>query len=86
MYKNVTLEVSLKPFSDTSRTGIERVCKKIYSQWNALIKEAPVVSILLWCGDGTEILEYNSNMTAEFEWGKYIGGAHNGLGMTLSMT
>ncbi len=76
MYKNVTLEVSLKPFTDTSKSGTERVCRRIFSQWNALIKDAPVVSVLLWCADGSEILEYNNDLSAEIEWCKFVGGAN----------
>ena len=76
MIHNVTLEVSLKPFWDLSDEGIRAVCEKIYLQWQPLIKNIEIISILLWTADGSEILEYKGNLDDKFEWAKYIGVAN----------
>ena len=76
MIKNVTLEVSLKPFSDLSDKGIRAVCEKIYLQWRPLIKDIENISIMFWTADGSEILDYKSNLDDTFEWAKHIGVAN----------
>jgi hypothetical protein len=76
MIKNVTLEVSLKPFSDLSVEGIRAVCEKIYLQWQPLIKDIENISIMFWAADGSEILDYKGNLDDTFEWAKYIGVAN----------
>lgn len=43
-----------------------------------MVKDAETVSVLLWSGDGSELLDYSGNMDDEFEWGKYIGAANVG--------
>lgn len=76
MPENITLEMSLKPFKQTDSEYIKGVCEKVFTQWLPLIKNAKVVSILLWAADGSEILDYKGDMGEEFEWAKYIGGAN----------
>ena len=74
--KRVTLEMSLKPFKTTDRAVIEKVCEKAFLQWSNLLKEASEVGVMLWTGDGSEILEYRGNLSDEIEWARYIGGAN----------
>lgn len=73
--KNVTLEMSLKPFKQTDEAYVTRVIQKLFDQWYALTKHADIVSILLWTADGSEILDYTGNLQDEIEWARYVGGA-----------
>ncbi|MBE7045873.1 MAG: hypothetical protein E7396_00480 [Ruminococcaceae bacterium] len=74
--KNVTLEMSLKPFKKTDDEYIRKVCEELFYQWKPLVKEAESVSVMLWTADGSEILEYNKDLNKEFEWCRFIGGAN----------
>ncbi|MFI4912182.1 MAG: hypothetical protein ACIAQZ_11000 [Sedimentisphaeraceae bacterium JB056] len=76
MLKNVTLEMSLKPFLRTEDEYVEGVCRELFSQWKSLTDNANIVSVLLWTADGSELLDYRGNLDAEIEWAKYIGGAN----------
>ena len=64
--KNVTLELSSKPFRDESEETMYTVCGKMFSQWKLLIDSADRFSVLLWIADGSEILEYSGNMGPGF--------------------
>lgn len=74
--KRLCLEVSLKPFKSTAQDYIDDVCYKIFNQWKKLCDEADSIALMLWTADGSEILEYNSNMNDKFEWARFIGGAN----------
>lgn len=74
--KNITLEMSLKPFKKTDDEYIRKVCKELFYQWKPLVKTAESVSVMLWTADGSEILEYNKDLNKEFEWCRFIGGAN----------
>ncbi|MBE6769862.1 MAG: hypothetical protein E7548_03805 [Ruminococcaceae bacterium] len=82
MYKQVTLEVSLKPFKETSDAYIKSVCRKIFSQWQGLLKDCQTISIMLWAADGSEILDYAGKLDDEFQWACYIGNANLPLNTT----
>lgn len=73
--RNVTLEMSLKPFKDDTPQTARTVCEHLFTQWLPLLQEAKQVSVLLWCADGSEILDYRADPGAPFEWARYIGGA-----------
>lgn len=73
--KNITLEISLKPFKSTESSYIKKVCETAVSQWLPLIRHAEMVSVMFWAADGSEILDYKGRPEDEFEWAKYIGGA-----------
>lgn len=75
--KNVTLEMSLKPFRQTDDAYVRDVCRTIFRQWYEYIRHADVVSVLLWTADGSEMLEYGGNLDASFDWSRYIGGANH---------
>ena len=55
MVKNVTLEMSLKPFKKMTPEYVRGVVEGIYEQWRPLIGKAEVISVLLWTADGSEI-------------------------------
>ncbi len=76
MFKSVTLEMSLKPFKKTDEKSILTVCERVFEDWKHLLEGREVISIMLWCADGSEILDYNKNLDEEFEWCKYIGSAN----------
>ncbi|MCX7044632.1 MAG: hypothetical protein NTX50_03965 [Candidatus Sumerlaeota bacterium] len=71
--KNVTLEMSPKPFREMSEEFVRGVCRDIFRQWGALTRNADMISVMLWTADGSEILEYRGKMEDEIEWARYIG-------------
>ncbi len=74
--KSVSLELSLKPFKKLDPEYIESVCRKVFHQWQGLTAEAKVIKILMWTSDGSELLDYNGDLSAVFEWDRFIGGAN----------
>ena len=76
MYRNVTLEVSLKPFKQTDDEYIQGVCRKIFTQWRPLVKDCETVSVILWTADGSEMLDYAGDLDESFEWCRYLGTAN----------
>lgn len=74
--RNVTLEMSLKPFHSLTPEHIESVCRRLFRQWAPLIARADQVSIMLWVADGSEVLVYRGDLDEELEWARYIGGAN----------
>ncbi len=88
--KKITLEMSLKPFKETTDEYIREVCRGLYQQWRQLLKEAEEITVMLWTADGSEILEYAGELDDEIEWCRYIGGAthdftHEGESPDLSL-
>lgn len=75
-FDNVTLEMSLKPFRDASDGTMQAVCRTLFTQWLALLRETERVSVLLWTADGSEILDYRGSLDDTFEWAKWIGVAN----------
>lgn len=76
MLKNVTLEMSLKPFMQTDDAYIRQVCKRIFTDWAPLAEHAEQVSVMFWAADGSEILDYRGNLEDTFEWCYLVGGAN----------
>lgn len=75
--KNITLEMSLKPFKQTDDVYIEAVCREAITQWLPLIRDTTeMVSVLLWTADGSEILTYQGDLDTPIEWARYIGAAN----------
>jgi hypothetical protein len=74
--RDVQLEMSLKPFWDNSAATREAVCRELFEQWQPLCRHAESISVMLWIGDGSEILEYEGALDREFEWGRYHGSAN----------
>ncbi|MBE6645596.1 MAG: hypothetical protein E7612_09535 [Ruminococcaceae bacterium] len=77
MFGAITLEVSLKPFKKTDEEYIRRVAREIFVGWRPLLKNREEISVMLWASDGSEILDYDGDMSREFEWGYYLGTANN---------
>jgi len=75
-FRDVQLEMSLKPFWDASDATRDAVCRELFEQWRPLCRHAASISVLLWIGDGSEILEYEGALDREFEWGRYHGSAN----------
>ncbi len=71
--KRVVFEMSPKPFADMQEESIRRVCREVFRQWAALVRQADSVAVLLWTADGSEILEYRGRKTDTIEWACYIG-------------
>ena len=57
MFRNVTLEISLKPFKETTNEYIRSVCRSVFEQWRPLIKKRETISIMMWSSDGSELLD-----------------------------
>lgn len=74
--RDIQLEMSLKPFYDDSPETRRQVCTEIFHQWHALTRHAQSISILLWVADGSEILEYDGDLSRAFEWARYQGSAN----------
>jgi hypothetical protein len=75
-FRNVTLELSLKPFWDPSPAGMEAVARHLFTQWAAMLKGAEQVSVMMWTSDGSEILDYRGSLDDTFEWAKWVGVAN----------
>jgi hypothetical protein len=75
--RNVTLEMSLKPFKRVDPGYIDTVCRKVFHQWMHLIDRSDMVSVLLWVADGSEILDYRGKLDDEIEWARYLGTANS---------
>ena len=71
--KNITLEISLKPFKQTDDEYIDRVCRTAFEQWKNLTKSADCVSVMFWTGDGSELLDYDGCDSTPFEWAYAVG-------------
>lgn len=69
----IELELSLKPFVDTSPEGCRAVARKLFSQWMPLFRRGTSTAVMLWVADGSEILDYNGCETDDFPWCQYIG-------------
>jgi hypothetical protein len=78
-FRDVQLEMSLKPFWDNTAATRNAICEELFIQWLPLCRHADSISIQLWVGDGSEILEYEGDLDRSFEWGRYQGSAchHN---------
>lgn len=77
--KNLTLEISLKPFWGLDDAETAALCAFALRQWQALTDRTEQISVLLWAADGSEILDYGGDPDATFEWARYIGNANSHL-------
>ncbi|HPA18822.1 MAG TPA: hypothetical protein PLU30_13815 [Verrucomicrobiae bacterium] len=71
--RNVTLEMSPKPFRVMREDAMAEVCRDIFRQWSPLTRHADQISVMLWTADGSEILDYRGRAEDEMEWARYIG-------------
>lgn len=73
MFRNITLEMSLKVFKQTDEDYIRSVCSCVFEQWHALLKKRKQISVMLWVGDGSELLDYSGTLSETFEWCRFVG-------------
>jgi len=71
--ENVTLEMSLKPFWNPDVENCRLICQEMFRQWEPLCRHSDKVSVMLWVGDGSEILDYRGKPEDTFDWGRYLG-------------
>ncbi len=76
MFENITLEMSLKPFKQTDDAYIRRISEQVFEQWRPILKNRKSISVMLWVGDGSEILDYAGKTDDLFEWARFIGTAN----------
>ncbi|MBS1454694.1 MAG: hypothetical protein HP002_15065, partial [Lentisphaeria bacterium] len=74
--RDLTFEISGKPFLNDSEEEMRRVARTLFRQWRRLAGRSGRISILLWIADGSEILEYTGNPADTFEWGYWQGIAN----------
>ncbi len=74
--KSITLEMSLKPFKKTDSTFIKNIIRQCLEQYKPLLNKAEEISIMLWCGDGSELFDYKGKLDESFEWAYFVGGAN----------
>ncbi|MFT4154439.1 hypothetical protein [Parafilimonas sp.] len=72
-FHNIVLEASLKPFKVKKDNYIRAVAREIFTQWQSLLRHTDTVSVMLWTGDGSEILDYKGDMQQRLEWSMYMG-------------
>ena len=72
-FRDIQLELSLKPFYDNSPQTREAVVREVFEQWRALWRHAESISIMLLVAEGSEILEFDGDLKTEFEWARYHG-------------
>jgi len=75
-FRDLQLEMSLKPFFESSADFRREICAELFTQWMPLARHAERISILLWVGDGSEILEFSGNLSQPLEWARYHGAAN----------
>ena len=76
MFKRITLEMSLKPFKRTDDDYIREVCRRVFDDWRPLLLGRDTVAIMLWCADGSELLDWAGDLNEEFEWCEWLGTAN----------
>ncbi|MDY2777732.1 MAG: hypothetical protein SOU51_05085 [Collinsella sp.] len=74
--KEFTIEMSLKPFKEKGDRYIGRVLERMFRQWSMVTDRFDSVSVLLWTGDGSELLDFTGDLSRTFEWGKWVGRAN----------
>jgi len=74
--KNLTLEVSLKPFYGLNAKDTQDACEQALKQWSSLSKITEQISILLWVADGSEILDYKGHLDTPMEWARFLGNGN----------
>ncbi|MBN8216248.1 MAG: hypothetical protein J0L75_06375 [Spirochaetes bacterium] len=74
--RSVTLELSLRPFVDTTEEGVRKVLRGMFRQWRPLARHADTASVMMWTSDGSEILDFTGDLDRTFEWSYTIGTAN----------
>ncbi|MBL8995657.1 MAG: hypothetical protein JNM63_20080, partial [Spirochaetia bacterium] len=74
--RSLTLELSLRPFIDTSDAGVRAKLREMFRQWRPLTLSVENVSVMMWTSDGSEILDFTGDLEQTFEWSYTIGTAN----------
>jgi len=73
LLERLVLELSLKPFYRADAGTFEQTAAEIMRTWTDLAGAAEELAVLLWIGDGSEILEWKGNKDEPIRWGHTIG-------------
>lgn len=84
--KELTIEVSLKPFLRRNAPSLGEVCRELFRPWLPAVRDAELISVLLWSGDGSEILEYSGDLRRQFDWARYVGIMNRPLPADIEQT
>ena len=74
--REVTLEISLRPFALDGFVNPAAVARCMLAQWQPLIERAATISVLFWTSDGSQILDYCGDMDEPSEWAYWFGAAN----------
>ena len=72
-YRRACLETSLKPFISLDDASIAATCTRIWNNWDRLLERSDEILILLWVGDGSEILQWQGDLNAPVPHAESIG-------------
>lgn len=72
-YRRVCLETSLKPFTKLDPASIVATCNRLWSNWDRLVERVDEILILLWVGDGSEVLQWQGDLKASLPHADSIG-------------
>ncbi|MCE9612821.1 MAG: hypothetical protein K8T26_01005 [Lentisphaerae bacterium] len=67
------MELSPKPFRQLDRAAVQATAEHLMTIWAPLAAHAADVAVLLWVGDGSEILDWHGNLDEPIAWAKYTG-------------
>lgn len=76
LVRGCTLEFSPKPIFRKDDEFLTHLFTELFRTYRQLLKHAERVSILWWLSEGTDILEYDGDMSRRIEWAKWQGFAH----------
>ncbi len=76
-FRQMTLELSLKPFKTAAAKTYHDVAVEIFTQWQSLLRHTDTISLLMWTSDGSEILDYRGDPAQSLEWAKYLGNPND---------
>ena len=76
MLANVSLEMTPKPLFRKDDGFVLDVFRKLFRDWDPLLRESERISFLWWLSDGTDLLVYNRDLDAPIEWMFWQGFAH----------
>lgn len=74
--RNVTLELSLRPFLEPGEDAIRKILRRMFRQWRPLAQHADSASVMMWASDGSELLSFSGNLDDRFEWSHTVGTAN----------
>ena len=76
MLANVSLEMTPKPLFRKDDGFVLDVFRKLFRDWDPLLRQSEQISFLWWLSDGTDLLVYNRDLDAPIEWMFWQGFAH----------